>query len=273
MVMGQAGDVWETLRDYGVEIRALKKRMEAVTSGDTIRADTISGVIPAANIPVYWWYNGNLLGAGVKADLIAGAGVWISGTFVAGRAYYYIGAYATGGGGASGTVAWYESGGLLGEALEVDFEPGNCIWISGSLVAGRPTYEIGFYPSCAGGPGGGISGVDFAVNGDPLCFGAGIDLQEEWGVWISGSCAGGEATYKIGAYSQGGGGGASGTVAFYVDDVLFCSALEAELAAGTGIWISGTCESGGSHARFEIGAYPSAAGGDDILALTYAVAF
>lgn len=218
MVMGQSGAVWDTLRDYEIELRALKRRVEAFSAGDSIRADAISGIIPAANAPVYWWYNGNLLGAGTKADFLEGAGVWISGTFVAGRAYYLIGAYA--------------------------------------MPAPTST-----------------SGVDFAANGAPLCFGAATDLQEEWGVWISGSCSAGEATYHIGAYYQGGGGGASGTVAFFENEELFCECLQLDLVDGYGVWISGACVESGSKARYEIGTYPGAGGGDDALALAYAVAF
>jgi len=165
-MIDQIGVIHERLQDHDITLRDLKRRVEAVMVGDSVRADAIDGIIPAANAPVNWFYNGNLLGAGTRADWIAGAGVWISGTFVAGRAYYLIGAYATGGGGTSGTVAWY------------------------------------------------------------------------------------------------------------VEHDHFCDALEAELAAGAGIWISGTCEAGGTHAKFEIGAYASPGGaGDDILALTYAVAF
>jgi hypothetical protein len=218
MVASYSGDVHDELREHGVEIRALKRRIESFSSGNNIRADAISGVIPATNSPVNWWYNGNLLGAGLKADLIEGSGVWISGTFVAGRAYYRIGAYA--------------------------------------MPAPTST-----------------SGVSFEANGSPLCFGAAIDLQQEWGIWISGSCVGGVATYDIGAYYQGGGGGASGTVHFYENAGLFCSALQVDLVDGYGVWISGTCVEAGSKAHYEIGVYPSAGGGDDMLALAYAVAF
>lgn len=217
-MVNPVGNVHAHLGDIDIEIRALKKRMESFSSGDTIRADAISGIIPAANAPVYWWYNGNLLGAGTKADLIEGTGVWISGTFVLGRAYYTIGAYATGG-------------------------------------------------------VGGMSGVDFELNGVAFCFGARVDFEEEWGVWISGSCVGGVATYKVGAYSQGGGGGVSGTVAFHENGDPFCDALAVDFVEGAGVWISGTCVDGGSKAHIEVGAYGGAGGGDDTLALAYAVAF
>lgn len=216
-MVSPAGNVQDHLGEIDIEIRALKRRVEAFSSGDTVRADAISGVIPAANAPTTWFWNGNLLGNGSKADFIEAAGVWISGTFVAGRAYYSIGAYAAGG-------------------------------------------------------GGGMSGTYFDANGVPLCFGDQIDLQQEWGVWISGSCAGGHATYRVGAYYQGGGGGASGTVAFYDDNNLFCEALAVDLEEAAGIWISGTCVDGGSKARYKIGAAGAAGGGDDILALAYAVA-
>lgn len=120
-----------------------------------------------------------------------------------------------------------------------------------------------------------ISGVDFFKNGGPLCWGDGLDLVEGVGVWISGGCVLGVASYEIGAYCAppcGGGGGVSGTVSWYLGDMWFCDAVEAELEPGSGIWISGTCE-GGDHAKFQIGAYASAGAGDDILALGYAVAF
>ncbi|MCJ7527436.1 MAG: hypothetical protein MUO37_04895 [Methyloceanibacter sp.] len=251
-MVNSAGDIQDHLVEIDIEIRALKRRVEAFSAGDAIRADAISGIIPAANVPVYWWYNGNLLGAGRKVDLIAGAGVWISGTFVVDRAYYTIGAYSMGGG-ASGTVNWYDEGELIGAALEVDFEAGNCIWISGSLVAGRPTYEIGVYPGCAGGPGGGMSGVDFAVNGDPMCFGAGLDLQEDIGIWISGSCAGAEATYKIGAYAEAAPTSISG-VDWSAKDAWLGFGNAVDFEEGAGVWISGSFVAG--EAVYEVGVYP-----------------
>jgi len=78
MVMGSSGAVWDELREYGIELRALKRRVEAFSAGDNIRADAISGVIPAANAPTTWFYNGNLLGTGTRGDFIAGAGMWIN---------------------------------------------------------------------------------------------------------------------------------------------------------------------------------------------------
>ena len=263
----ESGAVWDLLRDYGIEIRALKRRVEAVTAGDSVRADAITGVIPAANAPVYWWYNGNLLGAGTKVDLRQHSRVWISGSFIADRAYYDIGTYpdlpSISG------VDWNANDSLVGWGRSVDFHAGTLMWISGAFVGGEAVITIGSY----GGSGGGMSGVDFAANGDPLCFGGAIDLQEEWGIWVSGTCVAGEATFKIGAYYQGGGGGASGTVAFYENDGLFCECLELDMEEGYGVWISGTCEDGGAKARYKVGVYPSAGAGDDILALTYAVAF
>lgn len=249
--------VHETLEDHARQIRALRKRVDSFATGDQINATSITGIIPAANAPVYWWYNGNLLGAGSKADLIAGTGVWISGSFVTGRAYYTIGAYSMGGG-ASGTVNWYDEGVLVGAALEVDFEGGNCIWISGSLVTGRPTYEIGVYPGCAGGPGGGLSGVDFAANGDPMCFGAGLDLQEDIGIWISGACASGEASYKIGAYAEAAPTSISG-VDWSANDAWLGFGNAVDFDEGVGVWISGSFVAG--EMIYEIGAYAQASSG------------
>jgi hypothetical protein len=267
MTMGQAGDVWDALREQGVEIRALKRRVEAVTAGDNIRADVIQGVIPAANAPTSWFWNGNLLGSGTKADLIAGAGVWISGIFLAGRAYYTIGAYATGGGGASGTVAWYDDGVLIGGALEVNLRPGNCLWISGQLVAGRPTYDIGLYAGCAGGGGGGISGVDWSANGALLGLGAAADLRARTGVWISGSFVAGEAIYDVGAYPAPAAATSISGVDWAANDLHTGFGHAADIRARAGIWISGTFV--GGEARYDVGAYPAPAAPTSISGVSF----
>lgn len=213
--MDEPQAVHDVLRDHGVQLRALHKRMEAITAGDQVRADAIIGVIPAANAATSWFVNGNLLGNGTKADFLARAGVWISGTFVAGRAYYEIGAYS--------------------------------------------------YPF--------ISGVNWQVNDNWVGWGHLVDYRAGTYVWISGTMVGGRAIIEIGGYYQGGGGGASGTVGFYENGGLFCDALQLDLVEGYGVWISGTCVEAGGKAHYEIGTYPGSSGGDDTLALAYAVAF
>jgi hypothetical protein len=43
-----------------------------------------------------------------------------------------------------------------------------------------------------------ISGVDFGLNGADVCWGGGIELQADAGIWISGTCVGGKMVYQIG---------------------------------------------------------------------------
>ena len=69
-MLDEVGLILERLQDHDVTLRDLKRRVEAVTVGDSVRADAIDGIIPAANAPVNWFYNGNLLGAGTRADWV-----------------------------------------------------------------------------------------------------------------------------------------------------------------------------------------------------------
>lgn len=182
---------WQKRADR--EIRRLRLRMEQIAQGSRLRATEVIGVLPPENRPVEWWYGG-LLGLGVELELHEGDGVWITGTFAAGRAHYYIGAYAVGGG-VSGTVAWYANQGLLGNGLEVDLREASDVWISGTWVGNRAVYYIGTYGTVGGG---GLSGTSFNLNDGFLGFGDGLDNHEGRGVWISGSFASGEATYTFG---------------------------------------------------------------------------
>lgn len=131
------------------EIRRLRVQMDQIAAGGSVRATSIDGVIPATNRPVAWWFNANLLGLGDELELLEGAGVWISGSFVDGRAYYHIGAYCVppcggGDGGLSGidflvNDDWF----CFGCALNLLEAVG--IWISGTCVGDLASYQIGTY--------------------------------------------------------------------------------------------------------------------------------
>ncbi len=94
--MNEPGELYEKVTQNEREIRRLRLQMDEIASGGVVRGTSIGGVIPAENRPVEWWFNANLLGLGDELELLEGSGVWISGTFAGGRAYYEIGAYITG---------------------------------------------------------------------------------------------------------------------------------------------------------------------------------
>jgi hypothetical protein len=226
MLTGEFDAVASQVKQNEREIRRLRVRLDSFSAGSTLRATSFGGgVIPAANRPVEWYFNTNLLGLGDELELHEGLGVWISASFASGRAHYLIGAYCA--------------------------------------------------PPCGGPGGGGMSGVDFLLDSNWLCAGQALNLLEGPGVWISGTCVLGVASYILGAYCEppcGGGGGASGTVYWEANGAWFCDSLVADLQEESGVWISGECTPGGV-ARYHIGATGGVGGGDDILALAYAVAF
>jgi len=240
------------------EIRRLRVRMDAIAAGSSLRATAITGVIPAANRPVEWWFNANLLGLGDELELHIGGGVWISGSFAAGRAHYVIGSYCAppcgGGGGASGTVGWYANGGWFCNALEADLQEEAGVWISGSCGGGRPVYHVGAYPV---GAGGGLSGVSIGLEGADFCFAGGLDFHQGAGVWISGSCAAGQADVTVGAYPAASPPTSISGVDVLVKDTEVCFARAVDFHEGTGLWISGSCA--GAEATVEFGVYPAAA--------------
>lgn len=124
------------------EIRRLRLQMDKISSGGRVRPTAVVGPIPASARPVEWYFNANLLGLGDELELLEGPGVWISGSFVGGRAYYHIGAYGGGDAGISGVdflldSTWF----CFGQALDLVAAAG--VWISGSCADGVARYEIG----------------------------------------------------------------------------------------------------------------------------------
>jgi hypothetical protein len=161
--------------------------------------------------------------------------------------------HPAGGAGVSGTANLYLNGVLFCSSNDLNLIEGPGVWISGTCAA-IGSWEIGAYPAAPSG--GGLSGVDFAANGAVLCFGAGLDLQEEAGVWISGACAGGEATIHVGAYALPAPTSISG-VDFHADGGPFCWGHVLDLIPQAEVWISASCVAG--EARYTMGTYPAAA--------------
>jgi hypothetical protein len=209
---------------------------------------------PTSVSGVDWAANQQHLGFGNHADLREDSGVWISGTFAAGTANFKIGAYASPAPTSISGVDVLVKDGEVGFAQATDFHEGAGLWISGTFAAPEATVTIGAYPATPAPSS--ISGVDFDVNGADLGYGAGLDIEQDSGVWISGTMAGGRAQYKVGAYPPTAPPTSISGVDFDLNSGSLCWGHVLELDEGSGAWISGTCVAG--KAIYKVGTYPAA---------------